>query len=445
MTEEMGLILNIKAKLDSASANKIQRDLEKTLGVKTKAVDGKAEGRGFAEQIQKPLQSFARGDFLGGIKGFLKGGIVGGPKAGGGGGGIFGAGILGGLTGGLVVGLLDGIKTAVIKTFELFQQASPMFKRSLRMIHIAVLSIVRPIGDIFGRIMYPIARFFMLWGRAIMKTYREKYAEYIAQGMSPIEASIKAGVEAFAEGIVGLFSGEIAGYNFGPPIQTIIGSLVSELIKVITNPETMVPLLGIGALVVGAVGVALAGAAATFLLAMQTVAWAISGAAGLGLTGAAGTFLAAMGTVAATLGTVLSTAIIAAPFAAVFLGAAALMGYLLNDYVTEAFGKLTQGEGYGEPGYLPVPFTGIPQYPDWGQPWPPQFQHGGIVTKPTYGLIGEAGPEAIVPLSGPNAKKFGGSVVNITITGNTIAKEVDMDRAMQRAMDDYIRTFERSR
>lgn len=30
----------------------------------------------------------------------------------------------------------------------------------------------------------------------------------------------------------------------------------------------------------------------------------------------------------------------------------------------------------------------------------PGFQHGGIVTKPTLGVIGEAGPEAVVPLSG---------------------------------------------
>ena len=27
----------------------------------------------------------------------------------------------------------------------------------------------------------------------------------------------------------------------------------------------------------------------------------------------------------------------------------------------------------------------------------PSFQHGGIVTKPTVALIGEAGPEAIIP------------------------------------------------
>jgi phage-related minor tail protein len=44
-----------------------------------------------------------------------------------------------------------------------------------------------------------------------------------------------------------------------------------------------------------------------------------------------------------------------------------------------------------------------------------KFAEGGIVTKPTLGLVGEAGPEAIVPLN--KATGMGG--VNITITGNT--------------------------
>lgn len=42
---------------------------------------------------------------------------------------------------------------------------------------------------------------------------------------------------------------------------------------------------------------------------------------------------------------------------------------------------------------LPIP----PAPPD--RPWWRPFQHGGIVTKPMHGLVGEAGPEAIIPLS----------------------------------------------
>ena len=44
--------------------------------------------------------------------------------------------------------------------------------------------------------------------------------------------------------------------------------------------------------------------------------------------------------------------------------------------------------------------------------------NGGIVTKPTLGLVGEAGPEAIIPLS--KLGSFGGGV-NITITGNSFS------------------------
>jgi hypothetical protein len=39
---------------------------------------------------------------------------------------------------------------------------------------------------------------------------------------------------------------------------------------------------------------------------------------------------------------------------------------------------------------------------------------GGIVTSPTMALIGEAGPEAVIPLSGPNA----GIGNNVTINVN---------------------------
>ena len=40
---------------------------------------------------------------------------------------------------------------------------------------------------------------------------------------------------------------------------------------------------------------------------------------------------------------------------------------------------------------------------------------GGIVTQPTFALIGEAGPEAVVPLSGLGAGSTGGGAININI------------------------------
>jgi type III secretory pathway component EscR len=54
----------------------------------------------------------------------------------------------------------------------------------------------------------------------------------------------------------------------------------------------------------------------------------------------------------------------------------------------------------------------------------PRFAEGGIVTGPTVGLIGEAGPEAIIPLS--KAGGLGGVTVNIygDVTGTEIIEKV---------------------
>ena len=71
--------------------------------------------------------------------------------------------------------------------------------------------------------------------------------------------------------------------------------------------------------------------------------------------------------------------------------------------------------------------------PDWvpligGQkigfslPTLPRLAEGGIVTQPTVAMLGEAGPEAVVPLS-----RGGGVAAGITITGNTFNVRNDQD------------------
>jgi hypothetical protein len=58
----------------------------------------------------------------------------------------------------------------------------------------------------------------------------------------------------------------------------------------------------------------------------------------------------------------------------------------------------------------------------------PAFAKGGIVTKPTLALIGDAGPEAVVPLNGRNAGM--GNTINLTVNagmgadGNQIGREI---------------------
>lgn len=56
----------------------------------------------------------------------------------------------------------------------------------------------------------------------------------------------------------------------------------------------------------------------------------------------------------------------------------------------------------------------------------PRLAEGGIVTRPTLALIGEAGPEAVVPLSGRNAREAGvggGNTFNITNIGGALDEQ----------------------
>ena len=72
------------------------------------------------------------------------------------------------------------------------------------------------------------------------------------------------------------------------------------------------------------------------------------------------------------------------------------------------------------------------------------FASGGIVTGPMQGLVGEAGPEAIIPLSSPKAKEMlsgagagGGNVINLTFNGVLDAK--DAARALRPELDRLVR------
>jgi hypothetical protein len=67
----------------------------------------------------------------------------------------------------------------------------------------------------------------------------------------------------------------------------------------------------------------------------------------------------------------------------------------------------------------------------------PAMAEGGIVNKPTLALIGEAGPEAVVPLSKMNAG--GGGDVNINVTGG-LATSAEIGQAITNALRAYSRS-----
>ena len=63
----------------------------------------------------------------------------------------------------------------------------------------------------------------------------------------------------------------------------------------------------------------------------------------------------------------------------------------------------------------------------------PMLANGGIVTSPTFALIGERGPEAVIPLSGPNAGAgISGNNVTINVSGADPQAVVDALRRYQR-------------
>jgi hypothetical protein len=88
------------------------------------------------------------------------------------------------------------------------------------------------------------------------------------------------------------------------------------------------------------------------------------------------------------------------------------------------FGKLS----FSIPSWVPVIGGNKFAVPDI-----PMLAAGGIVTSPTLAMIGEKGPEAVIPLSGPNAGGgMGGNTININVNGADPQAVVDALRRYQR-------------
>jgi hypothetical protein len=65
------------------------------------------------------------------------------------------------------------------------------------------------------------------------------------------------------------------------------------------------------------------------------------------------------------------------------------------------------------------------------------FATGGIVTGPTLGLIGEAGPEAVIPLS--KGGKIGGTTINLTVNAGMGTQGAEVGRQIVDALKAYER------
>jgi hypothetical protein len=76
---------------------------------------------------------------------------------------------------------------------------------------------------------------------------------------------------------------------------------------------------------------------------------------------------------------------------------------------------------------------------------------GGVVGRPTLSLIGEKGPEAVVPLNKLNAMRGGGGdtavhfAPNITVNGNmTEADQKALDSRLRDLSRDFVEHFKRA-
>ena len=78
---------------------------------------------------------------------------------------------------------------------------------------------------------------------------------------------------------------------------------------------------------------------------------------------------------------------------------------------------------------------------EWLKLRPKPFAEGGIVTRPTFALLGERGPEAVVPLNRAAAPV----TVNVNITGNHIASDLDLRRLAALAADEVSRRIRQQR
>lgn len=100
----------------------------------------------------------------------------------------------------------------------------------------------------------------------------------------------------------------------------------------------------------------------------------------------------------------------------VLSGASSIARDLVNGIIrfvnTQVIDKVNRGVEFKIGGRFGLPEINInpPDIPNI-----PMLAKGGIVTRPTLAMIGEAGPEAVVPLSGRNMPRGGGNSYNITV------------------------------
>jgi hypothetical protein len=103
----------------------------------------------------------------------------------------------------------------------------------------------------------------------------------------------------------------------------------------------------------------------------------------------------------------------------------------INDYVIDTLNDIIEYE---------IPYTGISLDDAPGVSTIPKLAKGGIVKNPTLAMIGEDGPEAVIPLTqrnNPGGVGMGGGTYNITVNAGGITDRTDK-RSLAREIGNMI-------
>jgi len=142
-----------------------------SLKVRVTPVIDQSKLKGEAKKVETQLNKNIK--FMGSFKGV---------KGASGGGGTGNAAVAGAI-GGIFASLTQGVMGALHKMTSMMVESSGMLKGVLKMLNMGFMQILRPIGDVLAMLLRPVAMFFRVIGREIMKRMRAKRNELKAQGL----------------------------------------------------------------------------------------------------------------------------------------------------------------------------------------------------------------------------------------------------------------------
>jgi len=327
------------------------------------------------------------------------------------------------------------------KIWEFMVQSSPQLRATIKLIMRGLMLFMRPFGDLIAIVMRPMARWLIRLNSAAMKAGK-------AAGKPGSPEYLQAYMKSWKEGFMG---GVIE--NVMKPLFTVIKELLPPFI------ETLVPILvvlvaAITPAIISGIVMSIGQIFADFGNWMAGGLFNIGynillgiGKAVLALGGAISSTIDAFGSAMGSTWDWIWGGIVDA-FTGLWDTIKRIPEFFWN-MLTGAFGGLWEKiSGFGKwlwdtitgafTGALKGIGGGIQSAKDWLG-----LAEGGIVTGPTHALIGEHGPEAVIPLS-----KGGLGGTSVTLNWNqsgAIYGVDDLEKTVQHALDQYFRKAVTSR